>query len=73
MLMSPAHPHCKDDQREAGSLGVPQRVCSESSVSWVEIMMTTSLPAMAYSTTDGFLSSFPDGREARVPLLSFHK
>ena len=35
--------------------------------------MTTSLPATAYSAADGFLSSFPDGREAEVPLLSFHK
>ena len=69
----PAHPHCTDEQKETGSLGVPQRVCSESSGSWVEIMMTTSLPATAYSAADGFLSSFPDGREAEVPLLSFYK
>ena len=73
MPMSPAHPHCTDEQKETGSLGVPQRVCSESSGSWVEIMMTTSLPTTAYSAADGFLSSFPDGREAEVPLLSFHK
>ena len=67
----PAHPHCPDEKRETGSLGVPWRVCSESSGSWVEIMMTTSLAATAHSAVDGFLSSFPDGREARVPLLSF--